>query len=155
MIKKTYYEKLKDPRWQKLRLEVMQANDFCCEVCGDNESTLNVHHKEYFKGHEPWEYEVNQLACLCESCHEYQHDEFDLLKWVSSYARLDGPLNREELAFLLAGYMNIDYEGVLSISCLDDHTSRKSVYDLGFSANQEFWNQLHKKTVTKKEAGNG
>lgn len=139
MAKKTYYEKLKDPQWQKKRLEVMQANDFCCEVCGDNEATLNVHHKEYFKGHEPWEYEINQLACLCESCHECQHDEFDLLKWVCSYALLDGPLNREELAFLLAGYMNIDYEGVLSISCLVDNDSRRSVYELGVSANQEFW----------------
>ena len=139
MAKKTYYEKLKDPQWQKKRLEVMQANDFCCEVCGDNEATLNVHHKEYFKGHEPWEYEVNQLACLCESCHESQHDEFDLLKWVCSYALLDGPLNREELAFLLAGYMNIDYEGMLSISCLADHYSRRTVHELGVSANQEFW----------------
>lgn len=45
--KSSYSEKLKDPRWQKKRLEVMESNEFCCEMCGDNESTLHVHHKEY------------------------------------------------------------------------------------------------------------
>jgi methionyl-tRNA synthetase len=59
-----YWEKLKDPRWQKLRLEAMQKADFHCERCGDGESTLNVHHKEYFKGREPWEYKPKQLLDL-------------------------------------------------------------------------------------------
>jgi len=74
MAKKTYAEKLKDPRWQKKRLEVLSDAEFQCELCGDTESTLHVHHKQYIKGHDVWEYERQQLACLCESCHENQHD---------------------------------------------------------------------------------
>lgn len=136
MAKLTYWQKLKDPRWQKKRLEVMQEKDFCCEVCGDAEETLNVHHKEYFKGLEPWEYGNNQLAVLCESCHESMHDKLDLLKWICSQARLDGPENREELAFLLGGYMGIPYKVIIAFSCLDDYPWLKRVYDAGVTANE-------------------
>lgn len=49
MVKKystsTYAEKLKDPRWQKLRLEVMNRNEFHCEICGSGESTLWLEEK--------------------------------------------------------------------------------------------------------------
>jgi hypothetical protein len=108
-----YWEKLKDPRWQKLRLEAMQKADFHCERCGDGESTLNVHHKEYFKGREPWEYKPKQLAVLCESCHEYQHSKDDFLKKVCSFADMDGPFSRDELAWFVGGALGIPYEVML------------------------------------------
>jgi hypothetical protein len=66
---KTYSEKLKDPRWQKRRLEIMQKADFSCEECGDNESSLQIHHRIYRKGKQPWEYDNEELVCLCEECH--------------------------------------------------------------------------------------
>jgi len=66
---KSYYEKLKDPRWQKKRLEILERADFCCEDCGDEESTLHVHHGYYEKGLDPWDYANNTLWCLCEGCH--------------------------------------------------------------------------------------
>lgn len=65
-----YGEKFKDPRWQKLRLETLQAFDFICQTCGDTKSTLNVHHVNYRKGAEPWEYQRSDLTVLCERCHE-------------------------------------------------------------------------------------
>lgn len=129
MKKKTYWDKLKDPRWQKLRLEAMQDRDFHCEVCFDGESTLNVHHKEYFKDFDPWDYEIDQLAVLCEGCHEQQHI-FDFLKWACSYARLEGPGNREELAFIVGGFIGIPYEGMLSISLIDDIPYYRELYRL-------------------------
>jgi hypothetical protein len=69
----TYWEKLRDPRWQKRRLEVMSAAGFKCHQCSDSSTTLNVHHKIYHKGHAPWEYEDKELVCLCEPCHEGWH----------------------------------------------------------------------------------
>ena len=66
----TYYEKLKDPRWQKKRLEVMSRAKFSCQVCGDKTRTQNVHHGYYEKGLEPWEYPLDTLWCLCEPCHK-------------------------------------------------------------------------------------
>lgn len=66
----TYLEKLKDPRWQRKRLEVMGRDNFQCQSCRSKEDTLNVHHKIYKKGREPWEYESNLLVTLCRFCHE-------------------------------------------------------------------------------------
>lgn len=66
----TYAEKLKDPRWQKKRLEVMQRDGFKCQMCGDTEQTLHVHHENYRKGAKPWDYELHELRCFCEDCHE-------------------------------------------------------------------------------------
>lgn len=69
---KTYFEKLKDPRWQKKRLEIFNRDEFRCITCGDKESTLNVHHLKYEKGFEPWDYDNKCLITLCESCHAYE-----------------------------------------------------------------------------------
>jgi hypothetical protein len=64
----TYSEKLKDPRWQRKRLEIMQLDNFTCTVCEDKENTLNVHHWEYSK--EPWDAKNEDLTTVCRSCHE-------------------------------------------------------------------------------------
>lgn len=64
-----YSQKLKDPRWQKKRLEIMQRDDFRCQNCQDKTATLHVHHRFYLKNHEPWQYNDNALVTLCESCH--------------------------------------------------------------------------------------
>src|SRR6266581_3660464 len=70
MSKKSYGELLRDPRWQKRRLEIMSRADWACEECGDKGTTFNVHHKLYRKGAMPWEYTDAELACLCENCHK-------------------------------------------------------------------------------------
>jgi hypothetical protein len=68
--KRTYAEKLRDPRWQKRRLEILNRDEFTCRSCGDSESTLHVHHRCYISGKEPWEYEDDYLVTLCEDCHK-------------------------------------------------------------------------------------
>ena len=41
---KTYSQKLRDPKWQKKRLEVLQRDEFCCQLCNDKETELHIHH---------------------------------------------------------------------------------------------------------------
>lgn len=65
----TYSEKLKDPRWQRKRLEIMKRDEFTCRKCGDNETQLHVHHKQYINGNDPWEYDNKDLVTLCKDCH--------------------------------------------------------------------------------------
>lgn len=72
-VKKTYGELLRDPRWQKRRLEIMSRAEFHCEQCDDGGTTLNVHHKLYRKGAMPWDYTDDELACICENCHKTEH----------------------------------------------------------------------------------
>lgn len=71
--KKTYSEKLKDPRWQRKRLEILQRDNFECQWCGDKEATLHVHHFYYKKSGNPWDVEDHALVALCESCHSFEH----------------------------------------------------------------------------------
>ena len=69
-MKKTYVEKLKDPRWQKKRLEIFDRDEFSCCYCFSEEKTLSVHHGYYEFGKEPWEHENETLFTLCEDCHK-------------------------------------------------------------------------------------
>lgn len=66
----SYADRLKHPRWQRRRLEILNRSNFTCEECGSKEKTLHVHHKLYRKGAMPWEYVDRELQVLCEECHE-------------------------------------------------------------------------------------
>lgn len=63
-----YSELLKDPRWQKKRLKILERDGFICQQCFDEESTLNVHHIKYLG--KPWEIEDRYLITLCQDCHK-------------------------------------------------------------------------------------
>jgi hypothetical protein len=67
-----YSDKLKDPRWQKKRLAVLERAGWKCQVCDNDKDTLHVHHLAY-KG-EPWDAPDELLECLCESCHNWRED---------------------------------------------------------------------------------
>lgn len=69
----------------------MQRDKFTCKLCKDTETTLNVHHKYYEQGKEPWEYPLSALVTLCEHCHEnisvspFKGCPFDEFKIYKSY----------------------------------------------------------------------
>ena len=65
-----YAEKLKDPRWQRRRLEVLERDNFTCELCGATHKTLHVHHGYYANDMDPWDYAMSSLHCVCEDCHD-------------------------------------------------------------------------------------
>lgn len=79
MAKRTYSEKLKDPRWQKKRLEILERDSWACVYCGDTKSTLHVHH-EIYEGRNPWDTPGYCLSTLCEECHEVEHLTFTPLE---------------------------------------------------------------------------
>lgn len=97
----TYAELLKHPKWQRKRLEALQAADFKCSRCGADEVTLHVHHIEYIKGNKPWEYELSELAVLCELCHGEEHNPRSILDGIVAFIPPD---KLYEAAALLAGY---------------------------------------------------
>ena len=70
-----YSEKLRDPRWQKKRLEILERDERKCQSCFDYTSTLAVHHRIYIKGKEPWDYPNEHLVTLCENCHAQEMEE--------------------------------------------------------------------------------
>jgi 5-methylcytosine-specific restriction endonuclease McrA len=76
----TYAERLRDPRWQKLRLEVMQRDNFTCRNCGAKDRELQIHHLRYGEDIcQPPEF----LETLCVDCHsEREHDQKMLLNLI-------------------------------------------------------------------------
>lgn len=85
-----YRRKLLDPRWQKRRLEILSRDEWSCQICGDSQSTLHVHHRAYNKGAEPWDYPDSLLVTLCADCHakesaeRYSYEQ-GLLYWLRCF----------------------------------------------------------------------
>jgi len=106
MTSQSYTEKLRDPRWQKRRLEIMQRDFFQCAKCQVADKTLHVHHRYYVKGREPWEYPAFALVTLCESCHDENHETSEIQEWerVFDWLSADGrPALIEGELFYLCG----------------------------------------------------
>lgn len=72
-----YSDKLKDPRWQKRRLEILDRDNWSCVNCGWEKEELNVHHKWYDDGVEPWDHVDECLVTLCKKCHKMEHENKD------------------------------------------------------------------------------
>lgn len=70
-----YAQKLKDPRWQKKRLEILERDNWSCQICHDSDSTLVVHHRKYLPNIDPWDYPNDLLVTLCEGHHEAERTE--------------------------------------------------------------------------------
>lgn len=72
----TYSEKLKSPKWQKKRLEIMQRDNFKCRSCSSVDKQLQIHHIIYINKYKnPWDYSNEFLITLCEDCHKYESEE--------------------------------------------------------------------------------
>lgn len=76
----TYAELLRDPRWQRRRLEIFQRDGWVCTGCADTANELHVHHKRYERGRKPWEYDDEDLVTLRKDCHRDQTEIDDQLK---------------------------------------------------------------------------
>ena len=72
--KTSYGEKLLDPRWQRMRLKILERDGWSCRRCGETTVTLHVHHKRYAFGREPWDYSPTDLVTLCQECHQEEYE---------------------------------------------------------------------------------
>lgn len=125
MTAKTYSEKLKDPRWQKKRLEILQRDEFKCRMCDDSKSTLHVHHLKY--SGDPWEIDSCFLITLCEYCHgvestHYKDSEIDLLNALKEKGVLTVGLSTVQRVIEHTGHIKWEYEpiGDIIIQILKD-----------------------------------
>ena len=70
MSKAAYRAMLRDPRWQRLRLQVFERDAWTCQHCRSVRKELQVHHVQYVWGWKPWEYPLRLLLTLCVDCHK-------------------------------------------------------------------------------------
>jgi len=63
--------------WYEKRNQILARDKYRCRVCSrsdvDNDIILQVHHKYYVEGLDPWEYRDSALVTLCEECHQKLH----------------------------------------------------------------------------------
>lgn len=76
----TYSEKLKDPRWQRKRLEVLERDGWKCRSCGATDKELQIHHTIYENGKKPWEHSSDMLKTLCVECHKLASDAVKIFR---------------------------------------------------------------------------
>lgn len=91
---RSYAEKLRDPRWQTKRAEIIAARNGHCEKCNGT-ARLEVHHGYYKPGAEPWDYESDTLWCLCRSCHEQTQAKMTAIHCMIAKIR---PIDLDELS---------------------------------------------------------
>lgn len=96
----TYSEKLKDPRWQKKRLDIMQRDDFTCQTCGQKSKTLHVHHNTYIFDNDPWDYPDKNLKTLCWECHQEEEYYKSQLQDTIHDLLIEGYTNRQLCCFM-------------------------------------------------------
>lgn len=109
MASTRYSELLRDPRWQKVRLKKLEQAEWKCELCSGDDKTFNVHHKRYIKGHMPWEYDLAELAVLCEACHEVEHEAKDAREALMARLAVDGPISSDCFVAHGAGALSLVY----------------------------------------------
>ncbi len=112
----TYAEKLKDPRWQKKRLEIFHRDNWTCQECHSKDKTLTVHHKYYIYHREPWDYDNALLITLCEECHQIWEDNKDIVSDFVKVLLIEGwsPLQLKELHELILSFRPDD----IAFDCL-------------------------------------
>lgn len=120
----TYSELLKDPRWQRRRLEILNRANFQCEECEADNQTLHVHHKLYRKGAKPWEYAPEELQCLCEDCHRGRHGLSGILQ--ATLARL----SLRDLEQVLGYARGLIARGEIEPSDREEEEIRPEAYEL-------------------------
>lgn len=120
-MRKTYAEKLRDPRWLRFkkdfldwRSSVQEKNPNWCDQCGEEtEGCLHVHHNWYYTGYEPWEYDFEEMNLYCEDCHERIHSmERDFAGFIRSIQ----PHECYEMRQVLQAMESARYNGVLKVA---------------------------------------
>lgn len=115
--KAEYAAKLRDPRWKTKRDHILQRDGGLCRHCwpeGEDYETghtidelrwcrddywyveqknVQVHHKVYHFGREPWDYDDSELITLCSGCHENVHYRM----WVDKIRGLEDKHNLPQL----------------------------------------------------------
>lgn len=72
----TYRDKLRDPRWQRKRLQIFERDGWACCICHRKDQNLQVHHLVYSK-RDPWDYPSHVYQTLCDHCHDERQEITD------------------------------------------------------------------------------
>lgn len=70
-----YEEYLLTPHWKETRIKALRAAGYKCQLCGEHDVQLEVHHNTY---ENLWNEKPNDLIVLCDDCHSRHHAKLGL-----------------------------------------------------------------------------
>jgi len=121
-----YYGK----NWEEQRMKAIERDDYTCQVCGETEELLQVHHLTPFKEFDNYEQanKIENLETLCATCHgkiemgpivdriisaaEEVHNHLGSGHTESTYhSALEKELSNRHIPFVSEGTIPIFYKG--------------------------------------------
>ena len=102
----TYSDKLKDTRWQKKRLQILERDGWSCQSCYDPDNTLHVHHRIYRPKTDPWDYCDANFVTLCGKCHKIEHEDIENAQKALRLAVHIGEFLSHDIAVIARGLMD-------------------------------------------------
>lgn len=73
LTQENYRRAVESKEWRDVCQAVIARDHNACRICGGT-ANLRVHHKYYIKGRAIWNYPIDALQTMCESCHTQWHD---------------------------------------------------------------------------------
>ena len=68
-MKTKYKNLLKKEEWKTFRSRILELDNYTCTKCNtcykEEPSNLNIHHKVYYRGLRPWEYNPEDVTTYC------------------------------------------------------------------------------------------
>lgn len=64
-----YEDQLRHPKWLAFRKDVYKRARFRCQLCGKQNVGLEAHHSYYESDKMAWEYPIESVIALCNTCH--------------------------------------------------------------------------------------
>lgn len=118
-----YSDLLRNPLWQRKRLEILQRDNFTCQHCKDTETELHVHHEEYHG--KPWDAPNETLSALCKYCHKVE-EVMKRVDFINTNHLGTTKLKHVGSALIVRNYENLGY--VLYYFDLDDQYQGLEIY---------------------------
>lgn len=130
---KNYSDLLKDPRWQKKRLEIFSRDAWTCRICDDDKTTLNVHHILY-ESPFPWETSDRFLITLCEKCHALEeslkgHDFYPIVQ-SEGLTRIELNTMVKSISAYMALLKNRDVNSYRDLIRMVDWAGQDAMYEM-------------------------
>lgn len=75
------------PEMALIKRGVKTRDDNCCQVCGERDKPLEVHHIFPQSRYPNLAWDTSNLITLCQSCHRKYHDKFEGAEGAVSFAK--------------------------------------------------------------------
>ena len=92
-MKTKYQNLLKKEEWKTFRSRILELDNYTCTKCDtcykEEPSNLNIHHKVYYRGLRPWEYNPEDVTTYCRRCHAEEHNLLEMPKFGWEYIGME------------------------------------------------------------------